>query len=361
MDTSIAEKLKICLSDYSGDILNPMDLIQPGNMIISKDNDIFIFSLSEDNQLIVKYLKAKTVSQALEIDKSVYDEDEEFQPPIININSGDTFYKNLNHIYCDTRNTQVYVKDDVLIEKDSSRVIQWCANSKMPPDNVIIGNYTFTFSSVSSLVIPSNVIDIEDLACIHALKLVDIEFKHQSCNLPSMVNCINLKTVKLEPNKIYQFETDSLLNGCISITDISWVNQVSFSTTKEAFCDCWSLTRVDISKSKINSIDEQTFYNCYNLSSVILPPTVTIIDELAFDSCKSLKTVVCPYVKVIKEDAFQECYALESLELSTVGQVEFSDTLFINRINSFKIKAPKETLDFIQAEKAEFLRAYNEL
>ena len=47
-------------------------------MIVSKDNDIFIFSLSEDNQLIVKYLKAKTVSQALEDDKSVYDEDEEF-------------------------------------------------------------------------------------------------------------------------------------------------------------------------------------------------------------------------------------------------------------------------------------------
>ena len=69
------------------------------------------------------------------------------------------------------------------------------------------------------------------------------------------------------------------------------------------------------------SIGENAFFLCYNLTSVVIPNTVTKIGKLAFVLCENLTSVTIPAsVSYIDEFAFSACINLISIEVDENNQ-----------------------------------------
>lgn len=80
-----------------------------------------------------------------------------------------------------------------------------------------------------------------------------------------------------------------------------------------AFSDCGSLTSVIIPDG-VTSIGDSTFSGCGSLTSVIIPDSVTSIGDSAFSYCGSLTSVVIPDgVTSIGDSAFHVCMKLENV------------------------------------------------
>jgi hypothetical protein len=84
-----------------------------------------------------------------------------------------------------------------------------------------------------------------------------------------------------------------------------------------AFMNCFGLTSIVIPDS-VTSIGNYAFSKCSSLTSVVIPDSVTNIGEEAFNRCTSLTSVVIPdSVTNIGESAFSYCPALTSITVDT--------------------------------------------
>jgi hypothetical protein len=79
------------------------------------------------------------------------------------------------------------------------------------------------------------------------------------------------------------------------------------------------------------AVGSSAFSECDGLTSVILPESVKLIDNYAFDSCPKLKKVEMPGVTTIGHWSFRWCTALEDLVfpegLTTIGNYAFDHLL----------------------------------
>ena len=82
---------------------------------------------------------------------------------------------------------------------------------------------------------------------------------------------------------------DSAFSNCFSLTSVTIPNSVT-SIGEGAFRGCRSLTSVTIPNS-VTSIGSSAFYDCWSLTSVTIPNSVTSIGSYAFYVCFSLKSV----------------------------------------------------------------------
>ena len=84
----------------------------------------------------------------------------------------------------------------------------------------------------------------------------------------------------------------------------------------DAFYSCSSLTSVSIGNG-VTSIGDVAFYGCSSLTSVSIGNSVTSIGNMAFSGCSSLTSVAIPdSVRSIGDDAFYFCYRLTSVTLA---------------------------------------------
>jgi len=85
---------------------------------------------------------------------------------------------------------------------------------------------------------------------------------------------------------------------------------------------------ISISNDTFN-IGSYAFYECVNLSSAVLPDSITSIGSSAFGSCSNLTNITVPAgVKVIGRNAFSSCSSLTSVfipnSVTTIGSSAFS-------------------------------------
>lgn len=76
-------------------------------------------------------------------------------------------------------------------------------------------------------------------------------------------------------------------------------------------------------------VASSTFYNCSNLTSIIIPTSITSIGGYAFEGCSSLTNIVIPIsVTNIGEQAFLGCTSLTSITIpdsvASIGEAVFS-------------------------------------
>ncbi len=78
----------------------------------------------------------------------------------------------------------------------------------------------------------------------------------------------------------------------------------------------------------VTGIDKAAFFDCGALISVQIPACVRKIDELAFNKCKSLKSIEGTSVTHIGRSAFQECSAMSNASfpaVKTIGENAFNN------------------------------------
>ena len=101
---------------------------------------------------------------------------------------------------------------------------------------------------------------------------------------------------------------------CYSLTSITIPSSVT-SIGNNAFRNCYSLASITI-PSNVTSIDNSAFYYCYSLASITIPSNVTSIVNNALYNCYSLASITIPSsVTSISNSAFSGCYSLTSITI----------------------------------------------
>lgn len=141
--------------------------------------------------------------------------------------------------------------------------------------------------------------------------------------LAVMLICVGIISVSSAENELYQYEI--LGNGNIKIT------KADESITE-------AVIPSEIDGHKVAAIGEKAFYNCENLTSVVIPDTVTSVGYQAFCSCDNLISVTIPEsVTEIAASTFSFCFNLEEVALPetiiSIGRFAFSNCYNLKSIN----------------------------
>ena len=95
-----------------------------------------------------------------------------------------------------------------------------------------------------------------------------------------------------------------------------------------AFQECYSLTSVTIPNS-VTGIEDYAFSQCYSLTSVTIPDLVSFIGRRAFYDCTSLKSINIPNsVTSIGEEAFSWCRSLQCVSFERCGRPVLGENAF---------------------------------
>ena len=145
-----------------------------------------------------------------------------------------------------------------------------------------ISDSAFKNSLITSVLIPSTVIDIEASA---------------------FANCENLCSIVLLEG--LQSIGDDAFNGCVNLTKIDF--PTSLKTIGSAgFANCKSLSQIALSTG-ITNLGASAFENCENATTVSLG-SISVLEEKVFNSCKELKEIEwSDNLYQIKDRAFANC------------------------------------------------------
>jgi hypothetical protein len=191
--------------------------------------------------------------------------------------------------------------------------------------------YSFR-SSITSLSLPEGLTSIDNYAFAY---------------------CYALTSVTI-PNSVTTIGNDAF-SYCIGLTSVIIPNSVT-SIGNEVFVYCSVLTAINVDEANqyYSSIDgvlynktQTTLIQCPagKTSAVIIPNSVTSIDNLAFAYCDGLTSVTIPNsVTVIGNDAFYYCIGLTSLiignSVETIGNGAFRGCSGLTSVTCNAINPP---------------------
>ncbi len=97
---------------------------------------------------------------------------------------------------------------------------------------------------------------------------------------------------------------------------------------RETFWGCTGLTNVFIPDS-VTGISNSAFYNCSGLKSINIPSGITVLSSSVFSGCTSLNNISIPYgVRYIGDYAFSRCTSLTNINIpnsvTSIGMSVFS-------------------------------------
>lgn len=118
-----------------------------------------------------------------------------------------------------------------------------------------------------------------------------------------------------------------LFEGCENLISVVIPNSVT-TIENNAFHNCHNLTSVTIPNS-VTKIGTYAFFDCNSLESIILPESLTLLDAETFLYCKGLKSIVLPNsLTLIGEKAFVECTALTEIFYDTTEPITADSNIF---------------------------------
>ena len=160
----------------------------------------------------------------------------------------------------------------------------------------------------------------------------------------AFAGCVNLSEVSI-PDTIKDIGSWAF-DSCESLTDIN-IPQGVERLGKLAFWGCISLTGELILPDSISVIEQNAFMHCGKLTRVVLPKNLTELSEGLFEDCTSLTDVVIPDSVTNLSSAFVSCIALKKLptlpkSLKNISESAFS---YCSGLTSLDIPDHIESID----------------
>lgn len=168
-----------------------------------------------------------------------------------------------------------------------------------------------------------------------SIYLTNYKGEENEIDVPSMINEIpvvsvgtifqgnSIITKVTLPNSITSI--DGAFYDCRNLTNVVIANGLT-AIGDYAFYGCYNLMSVTLPNSVL-SIGDYAFYNCEDLTAISLPTALTEIGTYAFYSCDSLKNIAIPNnVVKVGVSAFENCYNLETVNLSNKITTIHKDT-----------------------------------
>ena len=225
------------------------------------------------------------------------------------------------------------------------------------PDGVTeIKDYTFyNCSSLTSIAMPESVTSIGEDAFYGCKNLTSITIPKSVTSIGSSAfyGCSSLINITI-PESVTSIGAQ-VFSGCSSLTNINVneynaiycdINGVLFSKDKATLI-CYPAGKIAIQyyiPEGVVSIGDSAFYDCSNLTGVIIPEGVKSIGSSAFYGCSGLISISIPEgVTSIGNSAFSECSSLTHI---TIPEGAKSIGGFYGCSNLFSITIPKSVIGF---------------
>lgn len=176
-----------------------------------------------------------------------------------------------------------------------------------------IGDYTFNYSGLENILLPSSLQSIGSYAFQYCTALTNIA---TSANIGS-----------------YAFQ------DCTALTNVAANSNIGY----RAFSGCTALDKITLGEG-VTSIGQYAFIACSSLKDIILPSTLSKIDSYAFSACRSLQRIVLPdALTSLGSYTFNRCTALTDAEIG-IGITSVPQYLFSGCTNLKNVKlSPKTT------------------
>ena len=214
----------------------------------------------------------------------------------------------------------------------------------------VIGEYMFNkCKSLITLILPNNISLIENFAFdgCENLKSLTIPTACREIKMMAIYNCKRLENVSLHSKLNKLDETN--FSQCPKLTAINVNNESVYFKSENGVLyskNGLTLLRYPIGKSETSftipsgvvTIGSYAFYHS-NLESIIIPPTVTTIENNAFGYCKNIAKIDIPNsVTKIAMMAFDNCSKLSMVKLSeNVSKIEMMTFSYCTSLQSFTI------------------------
>ena len=224
---------------------------------------------------------------------------------------------------------------------------------ELPQSLVTIGSSCFTYcANLSSIIIPESVTTIGDYAFdgCYRITSVRIPSKTTLIKLGAFRDCRSLESIIVDSqntvydsrsncNAIIETKTNTLIEGCSNSTIPEGITTIGV----EAFAGRTNLKSVIIPDS-VTTISRQAFRGT-GLISVSIPESISIIQEMTFDSCSNLISVILPLsISSIRSRAFGYCSGLESIIVYPIAPPTLSWDSFKNT-SGFSIFVPASSVE----------------
>ena len=159
-----------------------------------------------------------------------------------------------------------------------------------------------------------------------------------------MENIVGYK-IALDLSECY-FKETPVFSRCPCLISIILPSSVTV-IENGAFIDCTSLTSIEI-PSNVTEIGNRAFDGCTSLTSIEIPSSVEAIFEYAFAGCTSLTSIKIPDgVKIINYGTFNSCTSLTSIEISSsVTEIRREAFAGCTSLTSIKIPDGVKFIDY---------------
>ena len=200
-----------------------------------------------------------------------------------------------------------------------------------------IGYSTFkNCGSLTNIIIPASVVVIGADAFTGCTQLIQVEGGVSyvdkwviACDVNTTNVDLRANTVGIGPSVFYNSKLTSIV-----------IPESVTSIDDGAFSSCVKLANVIFSEnSQLNNIGAKTFYYCTAITSITIPASVTYIQTSAFENCSELTNVIFAensQLTYIGSNAFKDCENLTSITLSETNHLTSIGSSAFNGCDNLK-------------------------
>lgn len=238
------------------------------------------------------------------------------------------------------------------VKSIGEEIVRYCTNLAsldIPNSVTTIGAYAFWDSGLTELSIPNSVTSIGRCALLSCASLKSCTISNSVTTIPLSMfeGCKSLSTIII-PNSVTRIEAQAFMS-CYKLSSITIGTAVK-NINDFAFSDCDGLMSVNIlDLTAWFGISFETQYsnplakahhlylNGNEITNLVIPNSVTNINDFAFYDCDGLMSVTIPNsVTSIGKSSFNYCEGLTSVSIpnsvTTIGKYAFSHCSYLKSV-----------------------------